>query len=124
MYSREEILEEIKRVAMTLGNRSLKQNEFRKHSQISTSTVRYHFASWNNAVTEAGLSPIDPIEMIRTKETISESDLLKDLIRLNNEYGKEPTASLVNAKGKYSERPYRARWKNITTGAIGSASHF
>jgi len=113
MYSKEQILEEIKRIALICGTKSLKQNQFRKHSRISTSAVRYHFGSWNTAVTQAGLSPIDPVEMIRNKETIPDNDLLKDLIRLYNEYGKEPTASLVNAKGKYSERPYRARWNTL-----------
>lgn len=115
MHSKEMILEEIKRVATKLGKKSLKQVDFRKHSKISTSVIRYHYGSWNAAVAQAGLLPIDPIEMIRHKEKLSDDDLLRDLIRLQNEHGKEPTASIVNAKGKYSERPYRARWKNVAT---------
>lgn len=39
--------------------------------------------------------------------------MLLDLISIYNEYGREPTWSLINAKGKYSTKPYRDRWKNI-----------
>ena len=113
MYTKQQILEEIRRIATALRKKSLMQKEFKKHSSISTSAVRYHFGSWNNAVSAAGLSPIDPREMIRNKRTISETELLMDLIRLYQEYGKEPTGSLINAEGKFSEKPYRDRWKSL-----------
>lgn len=113
MYTKQQIVEEIRRVANTLNLKSLKSKDFGKHSKISLSAVSYHFGSWNEAVKEAGLMPIDPIDMIRKKKSIEDNELLLDLIHLYNEYGKEPTNSLVNAKGKYSSWIYRSRWKNI-----------
>ncbi len=112
-YSKEKIISEIRRIATSLGQNSLKMADFQRHAKIAVSTVRYHFGSWNTAVKEAGLEPIDSIEVIRKKDLIPDDELLRDLIRLYNEYGKEPTGSLVNAKGKFSERPYRARWKSL-----------
>lgn len=117
MYTTQQILDDLRRVAVALGTQSLKQKDFRKHSRISTGTVRRHFGSWNAAVEEAGLVPINPIEMIRREgPIIDDEELLQDLIRLYNENGKEPTYAMIGARGKYSERPYIKRW-----GTIGKA---
>ncbi len=113
MYKKDQIIDEIRRIATNLGTKSLKQKDFNRRSKISLSSVRYHFSTWNDAVREAGLIPIDSREIIRKRELIDDNELLSDLIRLYNEYRKEPTLSLVNAKGKYSVRPYNVRWKNI-----------
>ncbi len=110
MYSKQQIIEEVRKVANILGVRSLKIREFAKHSKISTNVVSYHFGSWNNAIKEAGLIPIKPIEIISKRELIDDNELLLDLIRLYNEFGKEPTEFLINAKGNYSTQPYRDRW--------------
>jgi hypothetical protein len=113
MYTKQQIIEEIRRIAEKLDVGSLKKRDFERHSKISSSSVRYHFGTWNEAIREAGLTPIDSTEIISKKELIDDNDLLLDLIRLYNEYSKEPTWSLVNAKGKYSTKPYKDRWKNI-----------
>jgi hypothetical protein len=109
-HNKEKIISEIRRIAALHGQNSLKQVDFQKHAKMSLSTVRYRFGSWNAAVKEAGLEPIDSTEVIRKRDLIPDDELLLDLIRLYNEYGKEPTVSLINAKGKFSEEPYRARW--------------
>jgi hypothetical protein len=114
MYTKNEIISEIRRIAASLSKKSLKKSDFQKHAKMSSSTVRYHFGTWNDAIKEAGLEPIDPVEAIKNRDPIPDDTLLLDLIRLYNEYRKEPTGSLVNAKGKFSERPYRARWKNLS----------
>ena len=114
MYTKQQIIEEIKKIAMKLGVKSLKCKEFSKNSKISLGSVRYYFGTWNNAVKEAGLTPIDSkdvLSVFREKRMIKDNELLLDLIRLYNEFSKEPTEDLINAKGKYSVRPYRARWK-------------
>ena len=112
MYTKNQIIEEMRRVAANIGKKSLTRKDFGKHSKISASSVRYHFGTWNDAIKEAGLIPVDTTEIIRPK-LVEDDVLLLDLIRLYNEYGKEPTGLLINAKGKYSEKPYRTRWKNI-----------
>lgn len=113
MYTEQQIIEEIRRIANKLDVKSLRQKDFKRYSKVSLSAVRYHFSTWNEAIKQAGLIPIDSIEVIRKKELIDDNELLLDLIRLYNEIGKQPTGSLINAKGKYSTKPYRARWKNI-----------
>ncbi len=113
MYTKQQIIEEIRKIANKLNVKSLKQKDFKKHSKISLSTVRYNFSTWNDAVKEAGLIPIDSTEVISKRELIDNDKLLSDLIRIYKEYGREPTYSLVDAKGKYSTTPYRNRWNNI-----------
>jgi hypothetical protein len=97
MYTKQQIIEEIRRIANKLDVKSLKKKDFEGYSKISSSTVRYHFSTWNEAIKEAGLIPIDSIEVISKKELIDDNELLLDLIRLYNENGKEPTWSLINA---------------------------
>ena len=115
-YEKEEIIKEIQRVASKLNVHSLTQSQFEhnKISKFSISTIRYHFGSWNEAIKEAGLNPIDPTEFIKNlPRTIPDDDLLQELLRLYKEYGKEPTQSLVNAKSRFSTKPYADRWGNI-----------
>jgi len=77
-YDKDKIISEIKRIAMKLGKKSLSISEFKKYSNISRHTVCYYFISWNEAVKEAGLEPIDPIEKLKlthSKNIIPEEDL-------------------------------------------------
>lgn len=106
MYTKQQIIEEIKSIAIKLGVKSLKRKEFSRNSRISTGSVRYHFGTWNNAIKEAGLTPIDSKDILSFhRKTINDEDLLLDLIHLYNQFGKEPTEDLINSKGKYSVRP-------------------
>ncbi|MFZ3091782.1 MAG: hypothetical protein WA240_14320 [Nitrospirota bacterium] len=116
-YTKEEILDEIKRIALKFGVTSLKINDFQKNSRISVNTVSNHFGSWNNAVKEAGLTPTDnevTLKSIHKKNTIEDINLLSDLIRLYNDHHTIPTESLINSKGKFSVKPYKKRWGNIS----------
>ncbi|MDD5427625.1 MAG: hypothetical protein PHI58_00085 [Candidatus Omnitrophica bacterium] len=127
MYTKQQILEEIKRIALKLGVQSLKHRDFNKNSKMSLGSVRYYFGSWNNAIKEAGLKPIDPknlLQISREKRVIKDDDLLLDLIRLYNEFGKEPTEDLINAKGKYSGKPYRVRWKTAKNAFLIAKNKF
>jgi len=73
MYTDEQILQEIRRVASKLGKKSLSFAEFKKHGRISVGTVRSHFMSWNKAVEKAGLVPIDHIVKVSSGNIISPS---------------------------------------------------
>ncbi len=113
MYTDQEIIQEIRRVAALVGKTSLKEREFNEFSRISGSTASYRFGSWNEAVKAAGLEPIDPVSVITGSQQIPDEDLLRELIRLYNETGKNPTYRLLRAKGKFSEYPYKARWNTL-----------
>lgn len=116
MDKKEEIINELKRVSKLLGTDSFSRGEFNKRTKISISKVRYHFGNWGTAMGVAGLVPLSTNDRLKTqylKQTISDDDLLKDLIRLCSEFGENLTEGLVNSKGNYSTQPYRKRWKNI-----------
>jgi len=68
MYTDEQILQEIRRVASKLGKKSLSFAEFKKHGKISVMTARNHFVTWNKAIEKAGLIPIDGILKVSTKK--------------------------------------------------------
>ncbi|MBI5403247.1 MAG: hypothetical protein HY959_07580 [Ignavibacteriae bacterium] len=122
---KEDIIKDIQRVAKTFGVKSLKSKDFLKNSNYKLGSIRYHFETWNNALIAAGLEPVDPNKIINEHRIEIKDDLLlKDLIRLYNEYGKEPTQDLINSKGKYSTKPYRKRWKTISNAFLIAKINF
>ena len=120
-YTKEQIISEIKAIADRLGTKSLKQCEWTEHSSISLGAVRNHFGNWNKAVMDAGLNTTNTSQVTKDAQTISNSDLLADLIRLQKQHGKV-TESLVNSEGTFSTQPYRKRWKSIKV-ALAEAFH-
>lgn len=123
MHKKEVIIQEIQRIATDLKVKSLMQREFSKHSNISSSTVSYHFGSWNNAIAEAKLIPTD-IKALRQRRILSDEELLRDLIRLNSEFQKEPTKSMVSSSGKYSPGPYSKRWGSVKKAFLLAKSRY
>lgn len=111
MYSNDDILQELRRVAAKLGRKSVPRSEFRRHSKVSVNTVVDHFGSWNAAVEAAGLAPISPGPQLEPRR-IDDEELLLDLMRLYKEYGKPPTLAIISAKGRFSPPSYRSRWGN------------
>jgi hypothetical protein len=113
MFTKEEIIKEIKRIAGKLDVKTLKQQEFIKNSTIPINTVQYTMGTWKQALEEAGLDKSDSSEMTANKELASDDELLSELVRLYNISGIPPTAELVNARGKWGEIYYRAKWKTL-----------
>lgn len=70
MDKKQQIIEEIKRVANELGRQSLTRREFNQRAKISTGRITKYFGSWNAAIRAAELVPND-----QTKE-IDEDELL------------------------------------------------
>ncbi|UCH94222.1 MAG: hypothetical protein JSV88_28670 [Candidatus Aminicenantes bacterium] len=110
MYSKEQIIEEIKRIAEIQGGKSLTEKDFERHSTVPLSTLRFHLGSWKRALKEAGL---DSVQKTPPAEPKNDDELLLDLIRLNEDSGELPTLALINTKGKYSVYHYKERWKSI-----------
>lgn len=113
MYSKEEIIGEIKRVAEKLGVQTLKRLEFEQNTTIPSHTLNYHLGSWNRALKEAGLHPEDSGDTKSGRKPKDDDELLMDLLRIHQETGETPTAALVSSRGKYEYRHYGARWKSI-----------
>jgi hypothetical protein len=108
---KQDIIAELRRVAEKLQTSHLSYRQFKKHGRISVSTVRYTFGTWNQAIQAAGLHPIPPGPTPELhQKRFSDDELLQEIIRLTQELGKEPPASEMRAKGRYSEGPYINRW--------------
>ncbi len=113
MYTKEQIVEEIKRVAEKLGVKSLKKKDFEQHSTIPSNTLKYYLGPWSRALKEAGLEPEDSTDINGKREPKDNDELLLELNRLYDIYGEPPTAALVESKGKYPYQHYNARWKSL-----------
>ncbi len=111
-YSKDDILNEIKRISRDLGVISLTQNDFKRNSKISLMAIKNIFLTWNEAIKKAGLVPTS--QEYKKQKHINDDDLLKDLIRLHYEYSKEPTGVLINARGNYSDKTYKKGGKLFT----------
>lgn len=109
MYSKEQIIEEMKRIAAAMGG-ALTEKDFEQRSTIPLTTLRFHLGSWQRALKEAGLKFVEKTP--ETKPT-SNDELLLELIRLHEDSGELPTLALIETKGKYKAHHYKKRWKSI-----------
>lgn len=107
MAEKHEIILELQRIATFLNKNSITRREFSEHNQIqiSSNTIENKFGSWNRAIEAAGLAP-STLEHPK----IADDVLLEEILRLATEIGKAPTERELAAFGKFSVRPYRARW--------------
>jgi len=121
MYTKEQILDEIKRVAESMGVTSLKQEDFLKNSTLPMSTVKFYLGSWKQAVEEAGLRLL---EGGKIKDKADDDELLLDLIRLYNESGEAPSLSLIREKGRFGEQLYHKRWKSTSEAFLEARKKF
>ena len=113
MYTRDQVIDEIKRITEKLGVQSLKERDFKKHSNVSITTVKEHFGSWSDAVEEATPPPPPPDNGIKVGESVSDEELLLELLRLYERFGRAPNLLMMNAEGRFSDRPYQSRWGDL-----------
>lgn len=109
---KDQIIKEIKRVATELDANTLTEKQFTDNSTISVSSVRYYLGNWNRALTESGLSPLDA-DSKRDIAPKNQDDLLRELLRLNEDTGEIPTVALVNKRGKFAYQHYGEKWKSL-----------
>lgn len=105
--SDEDLLDEIGRMADVLG-RPPTYGEMDELGAHSPSTYRRRFGSWREAVREAGFST-EPISG-GAKRRIPERELLDELRRLADEYGRPPTYEELQADGRFAGATYLSRF--------------
>jgi len=112
--TKEEIIAELRRVAEEVQPSLLTYNQFKQHGRINVSTVLNTFGTWNEAKEVAGLGLIPPggFPGLNTPSR-PDDEYLQEIIRLTRELGKRPTISVMNAKGQFSDWPYRQRWGSL-----------
>lgn len=109
-----EIIEEIQRIAKKLGVKQLSMHDFDQHHMVSAlTTVANHFGTWNEAIEAAGLIPYAPGASIHGP-IISDDELLFEIIRLHQQFGRPPSDRRMNSHGKFSASPYVDRWGTFT----------
>jgi len=106
MYTKEEIVAEIRRVAAYLKVDTLTPTQFQECSTIPMNTVEFFMGSWKSALLEARL----PGSFM--KEPTSK-DLLSELWRIHELTGEIPTFALVDQYGKYPAEKYQQHWRNL-----------
>jgi Homing endonuclease associated repeat len=127
---KEEVIEELQRVANKLETRSLSRSVFERNGTLSKNVVEQAFGSWNEAIVAAGLTPLPqggtPKDERRRLERVSapptagqgprripDHELLEELLRLASVLGRRPSGNQVAAKGKYNPTVYQRRWGSL-----------
>lgn len=109
MATKDEIVAELRRVATKLGTNTLSGPSYSQNGKISRFTIRNVFGSWKRAVEAAGLKCI-AARTIVPRPRLEDDELLREIIRLTQQLGKEPSYNEMGALGRFSTRPYRKRW--------------
>ena len=103
--SDEEIIADIKRVAIELEQHHLTSREYKKHGKFSEGTAIVRFGNWFNAVEKAGLG-ISKSQQHRGK-LISEEDLFRNLEEVWTKIGRQPKyRDMEIGISKYGASPY------------------
>lgn len=98
--SKDELLEDLLRVAKIVGTTELTKSSYRTHGRFGTSSYGKHFGSWNRAIEAAGLMPAHEV-------LISNERLFENLMHVWEKYGRQPTRSeLKIPPSKFTHNPY------------------
>jgi hypothetical protein len=104
--SEEELVAELRRLHDELDDVP-RQKDMNDHGEYSDEPYHSRFGSWNEALEAAGIEP-------KHHRDISDADLLAEIERLAEHFGRPPTANEMAEEGKYSLTTYKYRfdsWK-------------
>jgi len=100
----EELLTDLRSVAVSLGKKTVGQKEYRRFGKYDDSTASNRFGSWNKALLAAGLT-------VSNEVNISDHRLFDNLLVLWEHYGRQPRrAELARAPSTISQGPYSRRF--------------
>jgi len=118
------VIEEIQRVARTLGVERLSKRAFDEHHQLTGLTsASYHFGSWNAAVRAAGLQPYEAGQG-NLGPKLSDEELLQEIVLLQESLGKRPSEYDMARHGRFSPKPYKDRWGSWVKAREAAYRHF
>ena len=121
---KEQVVAELRRVAVKLGSRRFSRREFDEHAQgCKGSTVLKNFGTWEQALDATGLD-LAPHRTPRTQ--ISDSQLLEELGRVWRLLGHRPSkGEWDSVETKYSYTTYKQRfggWQNACVAFLEGAT--
>jgi hypothetical protein len=95
---RSDLIDEIERLANELG-RTPKRREMEAQGRFAPNTYAREFGSWNEALKEAGMG-------LNARSDIPDSELLEELKRLADEYGRAPSKREMERNGAFGISTY------------------
>lgn len=99
----DELLNDIKRVAMLHNKDTISSLEYQKHGIYSRDTCQKRFSTWNNALQQAGLKPFKQV----SSQRLDDEGMLKEIERIWIKLGRQPTSSDIRAGiSQYSLHAY------------------
>lgn len=102
--SDEELIKDLKEVALKLGKDKVTQIEYKTLGKYGVRTFETRFGSWNKSLEKAGLS-------ITTRKNIPEEELFQNLADLWQHFGRHPKFHEVKQPlSKFSVSPYAQRY--------------
>ena len=102
--SDEELIKDLKEVALKLGKDKVTQIEYKTLGKYGVRTLQTRFGSWNKSLEKAGLS-------ITTRKNIPEEELFQNLADLWQHFGRQPKFHEVKQPlSKFSVSPYAQRY--------------
>ncbi|HRF53391.1 MAG TPA: HNH endonuclease [Aquimonas sp.] len=106
--SDEEMLADLRRVAEIIGASTVSMPKYRKLGKFDDSNLAKRFGTWNNAISKAGLT-------ISNEINISDDRLFENLLTLWQHYGRQPRRSeLAKPPSSISQGPYKRRFSSWT----------
>jgi len=96
--SKDDLLAELKRLADELGHTPT-VGEMRQRGKFGVRTYSKEFGSWNDTLREANLE-------INRRQDVDESELLGEISRLHNEFGRPPSVDIMNSDGDFAVSTY------------------
>lgn len=107
-YTNEQLIEELKRIAMIPSVSVLSKEIFNKYKKISnTTTIERRFSSWSNALKKAGLN-IAP-----SQSRYADENLFDNLLNVWTHHGRQPTITEINTfPSKITGNTYSNRFGN------------
>lgn len=103
-----ELLDDLRRVAASLGKTTVGQKEYRRIGRYDDSTTTRRFGSWNGALKAAGLSVSNVVDL-------GDEELFENILTLWQHYGRQPRRrELALPPSRISQSPYLRRFRSWT----------
>lgn len=103
--SKVEIIEELRRVQLILGDNLLTRDSFNQYSKYSYNIVRTTFDSWADALKEAGL------KQSNLAKRYTDEECFENLLNIWTYYGRQPTyQEMKRSPSKVGAKAYLNRW--------------
>jgi len=100
-----DLLDDLKKVASELGKETVSVEEYNKKGRYHSGTIAIRFGGWHKAIEMAGLTMFIPLKKIK------DEDLLNDLKKVAQEFGKENiTNNEYDERGKYGSSTITSRF--------------